>query len=362
MDAEAIKYLTDESSRLLTGCRTRAHDGTPLYTPDGQGHYAALWTRDFAYMVENAGDLIPLAEVEAGVRYLVRGVRESDGAAPDRVQADGRAVYVAGPEQAPMGEPNLDNGPFLVLVADECVKRQPKERRATLWQEWLPALRRAMDYVPRSDRGLVWNDPAKPHSPYGFTDTVRKTGELFMESLLYWQACQRLAAAGAEGFAERADAIEQNVGVLCDEAAGAFVAATQDCRQLDVWANAFALYIDFPLGERRERVLRWLVDHRDQFLEHGQVRHLLRGEHWQRLFADIKPETYQNGAYWATASGWIIWVFAQHDRALARSVLDDLLGYFRTRGVFECVNGDYRQLEHYVVSATNPLGALRRLM
>ncbi len=357
----AIAWLRGAATRLLKGCRTRAHDGTWLYTPDGQGHYAALWTRDFAYMLQHAGDLIPQDDALAAVRYLLAGVRETDGAAPDRVQADGVAVYVAGPAGAPMGEPNLDNGPFLVIAADACAKTFPREQSGALWKEWLPALGRAMDFVPRDEFGLVYNDPAKPHSPYGFTDTICKTGALFMESLLYWDACKKLAAAGAEQFAERAMRIERNIDALWDDKAGAFFAATKDCRQLDVWANAFVIDIEFPLVDKRDRVLGWLRDNADQFLLRGQVRHLLKGEYWQRTFVDYPRDTYQNGAYWATASGWMMRALSQIDPKRADELLADLLADFRTNGICECVNEGYRQLEDYVASATNPLGAVRKM-
>jgi hypothetical protein len=39
----------------------------------------------------------------------------------------------------------------------------------------------------------------------------------------------------------------------------------------------------------------------------------------------------------------------------------DLIADFREGGVCECVNEGYRQLPSYVVSATNPLAAARRL-
>ena len=52
---------------LLDGCAVRADDGTLLYTPDGRGNYRALWTRDFAYMMHGAGDLIPPDNARAGV-------------------------------------------------------------------------------------------------------------------------------------------------------------------------------------------------------------------------------------------------------------------------------------------------------
>jgi hypothetical protein len=46
--AEKIRYLTETARKLLQGCQVKAQDGTVLYTPDGRGNYAALWTRDFA--------------------------------------------------------------------------------------------------------------------------------------------------------------------------------------------------------------------------------------------------------------------------------------------------------------------------
>jgi hypothetical protein len=41
-------------------------------------------------------------------------------------------------------------------------------------------------------------------------------------------------------------------------------------------------------------------------------------------------------------------------------MLDDLLCDFQDNGICECVNTGYRKLAHYVVSAVNPLGALKR--
>ena len=365
MNDAALTFPTDASSRLLKGCRVVARDGTPLYTPDGKGHYAALWTRDFAYMIEGAADLFPPGEIEAGLRYLLRHVRH-DGAAPDRVEADGTPRYAAGPASAPLGEPNLDNGPFLVIACDTYAKTLPPERAAALWCEWTPALCRALEYVPRSVRGLVNNDPEKPYSPYGFTDTVAKTGELLFESLLYWDACLRMSSRDdgetRAALARWAKMIEDAAAAtLWDEKLGAFVAATRDCRQIDLWGMAYAIYIDFPLGPRREKILTFLRDHYDRFVWHGQVRHLLKGEYWQRMLTPVAPETYQNGAYWATASGWLIYALAGFDDALARRTLNDLIDDFKTGGVCECVNEGYRQLPDYVASATNPRATLRRM-
>jgi hypothetical protein len=39
----------------------------------------------------------------------------------------------------------------------------------------------------------------------------------------------------------------------------------------------------------------------------------------------------------------------------------DLIEDFRSGGICECANAGYRKLESYVDSATNPLGAARKI-
>ncbi len=46
---------------------------------------------------------------------------------------------------------------------------------------------------------------------------------------------------------------------------------------------------------------------------------------------------------------------------LAVRTFDELIADFQQNGVYECVHPEYRQLESYVVSACNPLGAARQL-
>jgi hypothetical protein len=113
MRNDVVKWLNEAASDMLRRCRIIAHDGTVLFTPDGSASYRALWTRDFAYMVENVGDLIDPAEMRAAILYLLRDQR-ADGCIPDRVQADGLAVYSAGPIECPLGDPPADNSQFMV--------------------------------------------------------------------------------------------------------------------------------------------------------------------------------------------------------------------------------------------------------
>jgi hypothetical protein len=346
-----------------------AHDGAPfgngvvLFTPDGEAHYGALWTRDFAYMVENAFDLLDADEVRAAIEYLLHGQR-ADGCIPDRVQVDGLPVYSAGPVDKPLGDPSADNSQFMVSLVCDYVRHTDDRVFAC---RWFHALRRALDFTPRDTQGLVFISPECPHSPYGFTDTIAKTGALLFSSLLYWKACNEMVylcqwcGEDVTPYLQRVAQIEGALDCLWDKNIGAYRAATHDCRQVDVWGNAFAIYTGFAQGKRRERLLHFLRDRYADYVYRGQVRHLLGDETWERTLIPVTPGTYQNGAYWATASGWVLAALAEIDKPLAVQMLDDLMTDFQTRGIFECVNVGYEKLDHYVASVVNPLGALRRM-
>ena len=62
---------------------------------------------------------------------------------------------------------------------------------------------------------------------------------------------------------------------------------------------AYMLYIGFPCSaDEKQAVLSFLEKNYDACVYRGQVRHLLKGQYWERLLIDVEPETYQNGAYW----------------------------------------------------------------
>ncbi len=361
-----IAWLAEAARAQIAGCRKRAFDGTMLFTPDGVGNYDAHWTRDFYYMTQ-AFDLLDPAEARAGVQYLLDGQRD-DGVIPDRRQADGLSVYEAGPVGRPIGDFPLDNSAFMVLLVSDYVRYTGQ---IDLFQHNADRLERAMRATPLSEAGLAWNDPARPHSPYGFTDCVGKTGEELFCSLLDWQASQALsqlyARAGdarrAALFAGRAERTVAGLGRLWDAERGLFLAASVDCRQADIWGNAFCLYIGAPIPAGwRESILAYLHRHAGEITQRGQVRHLPAGETWQRLLLDTPPGTYQNGGYWGTATGWLIYALAQVDAPLAARLFHDLVADYRERGIHEWVNGDVTRLPNYVASATNPLAAVRRLV
>lgn len=231
-----------------------------------------------------------------------------------------------------------------------------------------------MDSLPRSpSTSLIHIPPEDPSSPYGFTDTIAKTGDLLFSSLLYYEASMHLAelfaAAGDKAAAgrwtEEAHTVEQDLQTLYDEESGMLLAASVDCRQIDIWGSAYAAYIGAIPEEQQRRVAQYLRANYDGLVRRGQVRHTAPGEYWEKTIVPYERGTYQNGAYWATPSGWGASVIGEVDRGLAEQMLVDLVKDFQANGINEAINPDlgYVAIPKYVVSATNTLpafGALAR--
>jgi hypothetical protein len=365
IEPEDYTFLQDTCRRLLAGARQVAADGTPVYFPDASGFYPACWTRDFCYMAEYAGDLLPTEELLAGIDFLLAGQRE-DGAVPDRIKLDGTPVYLAGPEEAPLGEaPPADNPAFLVKLLDAYYLRTGD---VAGWFQRLPALLRAMDTVPLSPDGLVYIDPNGPRPAYGFADTVGATGKVFLASLLHWEAARRLAVRlqeledheEARIWYDVAEAALKVLPELYDAESMLYWAASEDCRQHDLWGSVYAAVIRIA-SKRESRLLGdLLIEQGDMFFSRGHLRHLPQGEYWQRLLGPVAPETYQNGAYWAVPVGWAAQTLALEHPAEAEALIGEVLSVWREGEVYECLSSyaDPR-CPGYVASAVCLLGAVR---
>ncbi|MDP6040612.1 MAG: hypothetical protein QGG64_18840, partial [Candidatus Latescibacteria bacterium] len=355
--ADDGEWLKNETLRQLEGCRVESDSGIWLHTPDGIGHYKALWTRDFYYHVKYAGDLMDRDEVKLSIAYLIEGQRD-DGCVPDRVKADGMPIYSPGGEHKPMADHALDNGAFLALLACEYVNRFGD---IEFFRKIESKLKKGLDHTRRAENGLVYNSPEHPECLYGFTDIITKTGHHLFTSLLYYQACTEMALVGAdsdetEEYNKRAQLIREHIGILSDEKTGMFFAADHDCKQIDIWGSAFASYVGLVSDERTKRIAQYFIEHWDSVVQRGQVRHLTGEETWERLFHDCKPGEYQNGAYWSTPLPWFAPVVATVDPARAQQMLVDVIEEFKANGVAECMNGNYRKVPDFVVGITNLYG------
>ena len=142
--------------------------------------------------------------------------------------------------------------------------------------------------------------------------------------------------------------------MLWDEDRGMFWAADADCIQTDIWGSAYAVDIGLATEEQSKRIATYLVEHYDETVYRGQIRHLSESDGaWDSLFHPCEEGTYQNGAYWATPLAWILPIYDKVKPGLSKITLEKVISDFQENGINECINNGYVKVPNFVVSATN---------
>jgi hypothetical protein len=231
-----------------------------------------------------------------------------------------------------------------------------------------------MQAVPRDPaNGLVYIDPTKAYDRvgYGFTDTVKKTGDEFFTSLLDVRASRELAdlldATGrtTEAAAWRKSADNEAAAirnVFWDSNVGLFNAATVKCKQPDIWGSAFAVQLGIATSDQSLAIANYLKSHYSEVVQNGQIRHLPGGTYWESMMAGAEShDSFQNGPYWGVATGWVVSTLKLVDPDLANRTMIDLVKSYQSDGVSEWVYGSKVGATQYVSSASLPLATFRSL-
>ena len=307
-------------------------------------------------------------ELIAACRVFLKALRE-DGAAVDCVRFNGTPIYKPG--FGSMGrEPVLDGPPFTVSVAWQTYRRT---QDAELLREMLDPLVKTMNWMPRNPtNGLAHIRFPGERCPYGFTDTIPKSGDELFCSLLLAQASRQLAdllAAGgrrdqAGKWCGEATRVSESVRrVLWDDQAGLFRAATGDCNVPDIWGSAFAVRLGVATPEQAQRIARYFKEHCDELVLHGQVRHTPGFTDWNGKRTAANSGQYQSGGYWGTPVGWFVYALDLADPALADRTVIEMTRHFQEHGACEWINREGKcQLPGYTASAALPLEGIRAML
>ena len=365
--SEAVTWLESEAQRIIRASKRTMADGTAAFPPQVGLGYEAFWLRDYEYTLEGSIASYSDKELTDACRLFVAKMR-ADGAGTDCVKFDGTPIYKPG--FGSLGtHPVADGSQFTVAVAWHTYRRT---KDVELLAEIIAPLVKTMKAVPRSpDTGLVHIQPGEPQDrcPYGFTDTIGKQGDILFCSLLYVQACRQLSdlldvlgqEEDARRWREAGRRITASIDALFwDPDAGLFRAATVQCREHDIWGSAFAVYLDVASDEQAQAIATYFQQHYQKIVQAGQIRHLPGGVHWEK--ARCAPDTYQNGAYWATPTGWFVYALDRVDPALADRTIIDMVRHFQAHGACEWIFGDTRRLPHYLASAALPLAGIRAMV
>ena len=163
---------------------------------------------------------------------------------------------------------------------------------------------------------------------WGFCDTIRKTGHLLFPSLLRYRAANQLAEmTGDQDAAGTAATIAAAIeSTLYDAASGLYWSATGVGRQRDIWGSAFAVYCGAGCRHQDKTAAALLQRLQAGTIEQdGYIRPIATDENhsphsaWESTATPFND--YQNGAYWATPTGWVWYAVSLIDPAAADALM-----------------------------------------
>ena len=384
--------------------------GFSLITP-GKDTYTAYWPRDFS-MSADSGFITPqelrdhlllTCKVQNGPTELklANGLHVPPWSIPDHVNYDGRPTYYPGTYASGQDQgagicgrvPPIDDHYEFVHIAYTCwqatgdVKTLKTEVGGLTVFERLEKTFASPTTDPRT--GLAETTEADRAVGFGFCDAETHTGKLLFASLLRYRAAGELAkmarAVGHGSHAPDYRRIQKSIRAnlvptfAAREAVGGWLrASTELSGQSDVWGTLFALHLDV-LGRGEAAAARKTVAdavRRGTITFEGGVRQVptdmdySKTTSWERSVSALN--TYQNGAYWHTASGWLIQALWKEDRQLALQVFGQMLTHLRAQDFrkgpghgapWEAYgpNGQARQNAVYMASVALPYSILKGL-
>ncbi|MBE6572570.1 MAG: hypothetical protein E7656_10020 [Ruminococcaceae bacterium] len=305
--------------------------------PSGDAKYDSFWVRDCAMMAESkllSNDVLKkyitiIAEngQNGGETIsLKNGLSIPPYAIADHINYDGKPVYYPGTYESGEDQgdgsfgfypPFCDNYFYVSMVG--VYIEQSKDSNILDEVHGGITLGESIEYAFKGynidpETELCVSDFEKFTVDWGFVDTVKKSGKLLMASLLRYNAALALQRVFADNKEKSAyykscsQKIKENlVSTFYDDKTGWFYSATGMGKQYDVWSTAYAVFLGVTREEKTLQALCSAYKDRTAVVD-GYVRHILTTDDfyensaWECSLA--KYNTYQNGAYWSTPTGW----------------------------------------------------------
>lgn len=408
---EALHAAVLDASRVPAGASAGNigpnTSGGTLIRPGGRNAYPAFWIRDYAMSLAAGG----ITADEQRHHLLLTAGHQMDnevtlpsgsvlppGSIPDHISFGGVPIFFPGNLQdydTQGGEkwglrPCIDDHFYFVHMADQYVRLTGDSEvldTAVNGKTLLDRLEAAYALPEsRPDTGIVFTTDATRGVNFGFMDTTIHTGDLLFASLLKYRAALQLAglmerSGHADRVAHYRDAAARLKGAIpsvFSTDSGWLRASTGKSAQCDVWGTAFALYLNVLDGETRDRARQALATAlRDGTIAwEGGIRHVPADRDarpdsaWEVSYA--AHNTYQNGAYWNTPVGWVVYAVAPLDRDLARQLVQAYLAQIRADDFrqgpdhgapWECrhPDGNHQQNPVYLTSVAIPLAVFREV-
>ena len=404
---EFLEKLTKDvmdSSRIFPGQMISGNIGPNntggiLIRPGGRDCYPSFWIRDYAMSLETGfinpeeqkHMLLLTASTQCDQPWITNGgCLIPLGAIADHIRIDdGLPVYFPGTlsfidqgiKKFGMVPP-YDDQFFFIHMAYNYVKTTSDIevlKRIINNVKLIDRLELAYKVPPsRLDNHIVFTTSDYRGVDFGFRDVIEITGDLCFTSILKFRASIELAEIfeilndknRAHYYSTIAEKIKAAIPRLFLDRRGMLLASTGKSNQPDVWCTGLAVYLSILEGKDRERACQLLSDayKKGVLAYNGNIRHILTSDDysdtsaWEISLA--KKNTYQNGAFWGTPTGWICFAIAKYDFALAQKLANEYIedlrkNDFRKGGIFgapyECFHpSGFIQNPVYMTTVTCP--------
>ena len=404
-----LDYLTNltkavmDSSRIYPGQKI-SNDfganatGAILIRPGGRDSYPAFWIRDYAMSIETGF----VKREEQKKMLLLTAASQCDqtwisaagsmipfGAIADHIRIDdSKPIFFPGTyDYAGQGgktwgmTPPYGDQYFFIHMAYQYITGIATAK--FLLQEingikLIDRLEMAYKVPPTKLEGVLVNTTDDFRGiDFGFRDVITITGELCFPSLLKYRASMELATLfdrigrndKAQIYRSNAVQLKKQIPLVFADPRGMLLASTGKGKQADVWSTALAVYFGVLEGAQLKKTCEFLRDaFQNGTLEsRGNIRHILTCDDfntstaWEYSLAS--KNSYQNGAYWGTPTGWICYAIAKVDipaaKKLVKEYIDDLRGGDFRKGPefgapWECYNSDKPQNAVYLATVSCP--------
>lgn len=405
-DFQFLEQLTKdvlESSRIYPGQKISPdfggnHTGGVLVRPGGRSCYPAFWIRDYAMSLEcgfiTKDEQKHMLQLTASTQCDQTWITNSGsmiplGAIADHIRIDdSKPIFYPGTYDfnSQGGKtwgmvPPYGDQYFFIHMAYYYVKSTSLPK--LLLDEingvrLIDRLEMAYKVPPtRQDGVLVYTTDNFRGVDFGFRDAVYITGNLCLPSLLKYRASLELAELfdlinrndKADVYRTTAKRLKNKIPQVFSDNRGMLLASTGKSKQADVWSTALAIYFGVLEGENMKRACQFLRDayKNGTLANRGNIRHVLTCDDFSESTAwecsIVGKNSYQNGAYWGTPTGWICYAIAKVDvsasKQLAKEYIDDLrAGDYRKGPEFgapwECYNTDSAQNSVYLTTVACP--------
>ena len=401
-----LKELTRdvvESSRIVPGQKIADefgpnNTGGTLIRPGGRSCYPAFWIRDYAMSLESGfvtseeqkHMLLLAASTQCDQPWITNGGSMVPvGAIADHIRIDdSKPIFFPGTydfngqgnKKWGMTPPYCDQF-FFIHMAYYYMKTTSDFQLLTTEINGVRLIDRmemAFKVPPTRQNGvIVYTTDDFRGVDFGFRDAESITGQLCMPSLLKYKSAMQLAELfdkinrtdKADTYRNLAMRLKDEIPRVFADKRGMLLASTGKSKQADIWSTALAVYYGILEGDSQEKTCRFLRDayKKGTLANRGNIRHVLTTDDynestvWESSLTE--KNSYQNGAYWGTPTGWVCDAIARVDieaaKQLAKEYIDDLRAGDYRKGTdfgapWECYNSKSAQNAVYLTTVSCP--------